>query len=108
MRVINQNLKLTNPLADYPYYVLIETSGSNGDHDQEKLTSFLEFAIEEGLVSDGTIATEVSKIKVSCNVSVIQIKTMSCSTCRLIDMVALGPLSACSICIKTAVHRALN
>ena len=28
------------PLEDeYPFYVLIETSGSNADHDQEKLVS---------------------------------------------------------------------
>lgn len=33
--------------TSYPYYVLIETSGSEEAHDREKLISFLESALEE-------------------------------------------------------------
>nr|CAD7394669.1 unnamed protein product [Timema cristinae] len=32
------NLKLRNPIRDFPFYMLIETAGSNGKHDEEKLT----------------------------------------------------------------------
>ncbi|XP_078393074.1 D-2-hydroxyglutarate dehydrogenase, mitochondrial isoform X2 [Cetorhinus maximus] len=46
-----------------PFYILIETSGSNNDHDQEKLNHFLEKVMTCGLVTDGTMATEENKIK---------------------------------------------
>lgn len=46
--------------------LLLETSfnstGSNGDHDEEKLNRFLELTFELGLVKDGTVATEPSKV----------------------------------------------
>jgi len=55
---------ITTPLeTESPFYVLIETAGSNSAHDQEKLESFLEKAMEDGLVEDGTMASEPSKIK---------------------------------------------
>ena len=64
LMVLTENLKLTNPLNDYPMYVLIETSGSNGTHDEEKLHDFLETVMGDGLVVDGTLVTESTKIKV--------------------------------------------
>ncbi len=63
--VVQQNLKLVNPIGDFPFYVLIETSGSNGSHDEEKLNSFLEEVTNSGQVEDGAIATQMSQIKVS-------------------------------------------
>ncbi|WPK24704.1 hypothetical protein PUMCH_001987 [Australozyma saopauloensis] len=53
-------LKADHPIesGDYPFYVLIETSGSNRDHDMEKLETFLANAMEEGLVDDGIIAQD--------------------------------------------------
>jgi FAD/FMN-containing dehydrogenase len=45
------------PLADeHPFYCLIETSGSNSDHDSEKLTAFLEHVMAEEIVTDGVVA----------------------------------------------------
>lgn len=45
------------PLADqHPFYCLIETSGSNSDHDSEKLTAFLEHVMAEEVVTDGVVA----------------------------------------------------
>lgn len=41
---------------DHPFYVVIETSGSNSDHDSEKLTAFLEHVMGEGIVEDGVVA----------------------------------------------------
>lgn len=86
MRLLNTHLKLTNPicgtfshthtrvnrtwngtrfrLADSRFYIVIETSGSDAKHDEEKLHNFLEAAMTSSLVNDGTVATEDSKIKV--------------------------------------------
>ncbi|PNJ10552.1 D2HGDH isoform 10, partial [Pongo abelii] len=45
-------------VSESPFYVLIETSGSNAGHDAEKLGRFLEHALGSGLVIDGTMATD--------------------------------------------------
>ena len=65
---VSQNLKLDNPISESPFYVLIETSGSNLTHDEEKLNRFLEGTMEKGLVSDGTIVTETTKQRVGSTV----------------------------------------
>ncbi|EPS37723.1 hypothetical protein H072_8600 [Dactylellina haptotyla CBS 200.50] len=49
----------TYPLADrYPFHVLIETSGSNSEHDSAKLEAFLESVMGEEIVADGTVAQD--------------------------------------------------
>ena len=59
MDISLKNLHLKNPLgARRPFYVLIETHGSNPDHDQQKVHSFLEALQSSGLVDDGTIAQD--------------------------------------------------
>ncbi|XP_029350434.1 D-2-hydroxyglutarate dehydrogenase, mitochondrial isoform X1 [Echeneis naucrates] len=63
MRLLVTHLKLPNPITECPFYVVIETSGSDPTHDQQKLHNFLEEAMASSLVSDGTVATEDSKIK---------------------------------------------
>ncbi|NXD27848.1 D2HDH protein, partial [Spelaeornis formosus] len=63
MELVERHLKLSSPVADSPFYVLIETSGSNATHDEEKLNNFLEQAMASGLVADGTVATDDKKIK---------------------------------------------
>ncbi|NXY36883.1 D2HDH protein, partial [Pomatorhinus ruficollis] len=65
MELVERHLKLSSPVADSPFYVLIETSGSNSSHDEEKLNNFLEQAMASGLVTDGTVATDDKKIKAS-------------------------------------------
>ncbi|CAI5471688.1 unnamed protein product [Closterium sp. Yama58-4] len=56
--VLKHNEGTRDPLPDgeYPFYVLIETSGSNPEHDRAKLDTFLEGVMEEGAVEDGTVA----------------------------------------------------
>ena len=44
--------------SPYPFYVLIETSGSNEQHDVEKLESFLATVMKDGVVADGTVAQD--------------------------------------------------
>ncbi|XP_026751276.2 D-2-hydroxyglutarate dehydrogenase, mitochondrial-like [Galleria mellonella] len=58
----SKNLKLPNPISDYPFYVLVETQGSNEVHDEEKLTKFLSKEMESGLILDGTVTSEPAKM----------------------------------------------
>jgi len=64
LQVCTGNLKLSSPISEFPFYVLIETSGSNSQHDEEKLASFLERQLGSGVVMDGTVASEPAKIQV--------------------------------------------
>lgn len=53
-----------HPFEDsYPFYILIETSGSNKEHDDAKLEAFLESAMEEGLVVDGVVAQDDTELR---------------------------------------------
>ncbi|PWN49071.1 hypothetical protein IE53DRAFT_388724 [Violaceomyces palustris] len=49
--------------ARHPFYVLIETSGSNKDHDDEKLQVLLEDLMESGLISDGVLAQDETQVQ---------------------------------------------
>ena len=64
MACVCSNLGLSNPIGDSNFYVLVETSGSNAAHDEEKLSGFLDKALGNGIVLDGTMTTDPSKIKV--------------------------------------------
>ncbi|KAK7079825.1 D-2-hydroxyglutarate dehydrogenase, mitochondrial [Halocaridina rubra] len=63
MQCVEENLKLKPPIEPHPFYMLIETSGSNSSHDEEKLSSFLDYALGSGIVTDGTVATEPSRMQ---------------------------------------------
>ncbi|KIV93028.1 hypothetical protein PV10_04273 [Exophiala mesophila] len=53
-----------NPLeGEYPFYCLIETSGSNTEHDSEKLEKFLEHVMGEEIVLDGVLAQDESQLR---------------------------------------------
>ena len=41
-----------------PFYLVVETSGSNSEHDTAKLEAFLEEVYADGVVADGTIAQD--------------------------------------------------
>ena len=57
-----ENMKIPCPVeSEHPFYVLIETSGSCGDHDQEKLERLLEALVDEGV--DGTLASSEAQMK---------------------------------------------
>lgn len=54
----------TSPLdGDYPFYCLIETSGSNGEHDYAKLEAFLEDVMSKEIISDGVLAQDETQSK---------------------------------------------
>ncbi|KAF9922162.1 hypothetical protein FBU30_007765 [Linnemannia zychae] len=44
------------------FYVLIETSGSNKDHDDEKLNNYLEGLMSDEIVQDGVVAQDSTQI----------------------------------------------
>lgn len=56
---------LRSPIEKYPFYMLIETSGSNAEHDESKLNQFLEKVMESNKVKDGFLTSEPGKIKVN-------------------------------------------
>lgn len=49
--------------GEYPFYCLIETSGSNAEHDMEKLEAFLENVMGEGIVADGVLAQDETQFQ---------------------------------------------
>ncbi|XP_066915161.1 D-2-hydroxyglutarate dehydrogenase, mitochondrial-like [Clytia hemisphaerica] len=63
MSTVKENLGYSNPISEHPFYVLVETSGSNDGHDAEKLDHFLEVVMETGIAVDGTVANEVGKMQ---------------------------------------------
>lgn len=61
--IVERHTDLNRPLSEkYPFYVLIETSGSNKEHDDAKLEVFLENAMTEELVVDGVVAQDSNEV----------------------------------------------
>ncbi|XP_076320639.1 D-2-hydroxyglutarate dehydrogenase, mitochondrial-like isoform X2 [Tachypleus tridentatus] len=63
MEAIEENVRLRNPISHSPFYVLIETVGSEQEHDEEKLASFLESAMENNIVTDGTMSSDPGHVQ---------------------------------------------
>ncbi|KAG0201365.1 hypothetical protein BGX28_005790 [Mortierella sp. GBA30] len=64
--LVKQHLVAGNndPLeSPHPFYVLIETSGSNKDHDDEKLNNYLEGLLTDDIVQDGVVAQDTTQFK---------------------------------------------
>ncbi|KAK5080099.1 D-lactate ferricytochrome c oxidoreductase [Exophiala xenobiotica] len=60
---VHRKTEMKRPIeGDYPFYCLIETSGSNGEHDNEKLEAFLEHVMGEEIVADGVVAQDGTQI----------------------------------------------
>lgn len=49
--------------GEAPFYVLVETSGSNKEHDDAKLEGFLTDVMESGDVLDGVLAQDETQVK---------------------------------------------
>lgn len=63
-QLVNQSTGNKYPLeGDYPFYCLVETSGSNAEHDMAKLESFLEYIMSEGIVADGVLAQDETQFQ---------------------------------------------
>ncbi|KAK9249312.1 hypothetical protein V1506DRAFT_525557 [Lipomyces tetrasporus] len=56
--------ELRRPLDEpHNFYVLVETSGSNLAHDEEKLQTYLEGLMESDVISDGVLAQDETQAK---------------------------------------------
>lgn len=64
VNVVNENMGISCPIPNMPFYILIETSGSNNAHDEEKLSNFLTTCMNENIILDGMTTSEPSKMKV--------------------------------------------
>ncbi|KAI9298212.1 FAD-binding domain-containing protein [Neoconidiobolus thromboides FSU 785] len=63
LSLVKKNFNLPSPLTDdFPYYILIETHGSNKEHDDEKLNKLLEVLMEKEIASDGTLAQDYQQM----------------------------------------------
>ncbi|KAI8605641.1 hypothetical protein EDD21DRAFT_349816 [Dissophora ornata] len=65
IKLVKQHLVAgaNDPLqSQHPFYVLVETSGSNKDHDDEKLNRFLEGLMADDVVQDGVVAQDSTQI----------------------------------------------
>ncbi|RAH78060.1 kinase-like protein [Aspergillus japonicus CBS 114.51] len=58
-KLVHESTGNNYPLeTEYPFYCLVETSGSNAEHDMAKLETFLEHVMGEGIVADGVLAQD--------------------------------------------------
>lgn len=63
-KLVHQTTGNKMPLeGEYPFYCLVETSGSEGEHDMAKLESFLEHIMSEGIVADGVLAQDETQLQ---------------------------------------------
>lgn len=62
LNVVTKHFGKQCPISQHPFYILIETHGSNATHDEEKLHSFLAETMSDGVVLDGTVSSDPSKI----------------------------------------------
>ncbi|KAF7125459.1 hypothetical protein CNMCM5793_001698 [Aspergillus hiratsukae] len=63
-RLVHEATGSKYPLeGEYPFYCLVETSGSNAEHDMEKLEGFLEHIMGEGIVADGVLAQDETQFQ---------------------------------------------
>lgn len=46
-----------------PFYVVVETAGSNASHDSEKLSAFLDTVTADGTVVDGAVAQDAKQAR---------------------------------------------
>jgi FAD/FMN-containing dehydrogenase len=62
--IVHHVTKNKRPLeSQYPFYCLVETSGSNSEHDSQKLEAFLEDVMSREIVADGVLAQDETQIK---------------------------------------------
>lgn len=63
-QLVHQTTGNKYPLdGEYPFYCLVETSGSNAEHDMAKLEEFLEHIMGEGIVADGVLAQDETQFQ---------------------------------------------
>lgn len=64
LEVVTKGFNVKAPIDEYPFHMLLETHGSSNIHDEEKMGKFVVNLIEDGVVEDGVVTNEPSKMKV--------------------------------------------
>lgn len=64
MEMVQEHLNLDSPIGEYPFYLIIETSGSSEEHDSDKLDKFLNVALRKHFVLNGTVVSDLKKYQV--------------------------------------------
>ncbi|XP_030747862.1 D-2-hydroxyglutarate dehydrogenase, mitochondrial-like isoform X2 [Sitophilus oryzae] len=59
----HEYVQTVSPIGDYPFYLLIETSGSSDEHDEHKVHAFVESALNQHFVLNGTVASDHTKVR---------------------------------------------
>ncbi|KAJ3374342.1 hypothetical protein GGF31_007862 [Allomyces arbusculus] len=63
-KLVHQHLALRRPLeTESPFQVLIETAGSNAEHDMAKLEAFLENLMADEIAIDGAVAQDQAQVE---------------------------------------------
>ncbi|XP_055605186.1 D-2-hydroxyglutarate dehydrogenase, mitochondrial-like [Uranotaenia lowii] len=57
------HLETEAPLGEFPFYLLIETTGQHKEHDDEKVEIFLGQVLSTEMIQDGIMTSDPSKIK---------------------------------------------
>ena len=66
-----KQIPVQNGSSNYPYCVLVETHGSNEEHDMAKMEMFLDEAMKRNVVVDGVLSQDLSQVRemyVRCSV----------------------------------------
>ncbi|CAN7939217.1 unnamed protein product [Ixodes hexagonus] len=63
VRCVQQNQGLRSPIGEHPFYILMELAGSDESVLEESLLKFVEGAMKQRWVSDGTMAQSSSHMK---------------------------------------------
>ncbi|KAL1449214.1 hypothetical protein WDU94_000431 [Cyamophila willieti] len=77
---VSSKFDIQIPVKKCPFYMLLETSGSNQEHDSAKLSKFLEDGLENNVILDAVMFSEQSKIQ------------------------KIWPLQRCGSCLKDATY----
>lgn len=59
--LMKTHFDMVSPIGDYPFYLFVEVSGSNQEHDEEKLTKFFEKAMQSHFILNGTVVSSPAK-----------------------------------------------
>lgn len=74
VEMVSEYTDLYSPIGEYPFYLLIETSGSDEKHDYEKMEKFVETALLQHFVLNGVVISEPSKKEVLTHCTVLTFK----------------------------------
>ncbi|XP_045462852.1 D-2-hydroxyglutarate dehydrogenase, mitochondrial-like [Harmonia axyridis] len=61
MELVEEHSELSSPIGPYPFYLIIETSGSESVHDQKKLEGYFNGCMDKHFILNGVVATSAAQ-----------------------------------------------